>query len=320
MSIAQYQRIRLKSISVDSENDAFELNGVKYKRTDTANSDYWNLVEDGALETIVTIYSVGKEVISIFLQNAVIITPDDALTVRNRLRAEGWSVAYHTTTAENSQFLLFDNQVAKASDEVGGAFTIGAHVIVPHTNSAPIEFHTAIKRLANSSIFIMQDRESIIKTDPASPVLSHLYNSIRSIIGHIQSTLTEWYKIRWNQLQTTLSSLDECLKVIEYTDGLAGDLINIDKILTAHNQVSLADTWQMFRRQANTPHNRLDLINMVAEYATHHIPIDTKIDMMYKAGDMFRLIGDLESRPVWVAWDNIDLTNKQYLMGQTRKD
>lgn len=174
---------------------------------------------------------------------------------------------------------------------------LGASVGVPHDGQ--LTLRVAIISPDKNTIIVLPDKSSSIKINSDGISI----NAIDSVLDNFSRTLSRWVSDRWLQLNTISASLEECIKIVLKTNGLARKYLNIDKILTAHGIATPADVWPMFRRQANTPYNRLDLVNILAEYAAFHAPDDIKFELMCDAGTIFMERGDLESRPAWIYWD-----------------
>lgn len=232
-------------------------------------------------------------------------TSVDGLTLHNRYKGEGRDVPFVSVDYDRTQLMLFGEAFATNC----GDLKLGVFANVPHTGTKPAIMYAAIQKVSNGSFIILPDKDSTVKTEinTADP-LDWIYTSIKSSVEHINVTLTEWLTKRWSQLHLATASLEECLDVAKRVGPRVLSAIDLDSILTAHKMASPSDKWPMYRKQANTPYSRLDLISILAEYATF-VSVDMKFKIMADAGSMIVQYGDLELRPTWINWNKIDYSN-----------
>ena len=268
--------------------------------TDT-KSDSIKTVLDNPDRRLVA-YIVGNKLISVFNCNEGRFTPDDGLALGSRLRDEQWHVPYHTTDVERTQIMVF-------TDVFGDDLRLGILADVPHTGTKPAIFYAVIERISNKAFIVLPDKDSTQKTEVINTTnpLDWIYNSIKASTENVRSTLQTWVTNRWQQMRESTASLEECLKIAEKIGYKILGVIDLDKILTAHRMASSSDRWPMYRKQANTPYSRLDLMLMLAEHATT-TDVSTRFKLMAEAGSMMTQYGDLELRPRWINWDRVDFS------------
>ncbi|MEM3116804.1 MAG: hypothetical protein QW136_00155 [Nitrososphaerales archaeon] len=322
--MARYININIKDAGIiDGHLNVFVPSDGEWKRYTMSDGFSNSLnsalnVDDGlnaigVLDKEMILYVVGDKAVGIFPCNVSIFRPDDALAMRNRFMAEGWYVHEHRTSSERTNSILFNRET---HDSAMGPIRIGIFINIPHDAVEPATFYTAIERTLNHSYFIFDDKNSILKADfyIISDYLGWVYESAKAAVQNISNTIKKWLIDRLSQLRETPASLEECIKICEKTNKMACGVIDIESILIKHGLAAPSDAWSMFRRQANTPYNRLELAIILSEYATHMASKDNRFDLMADAGRMILDRGDLESRPVWVAWDMIDRTGDEYLL------
>lgn len=255
-------------------------------------------------------YVAGTKLVAFFACDDSRFTPDDGLTLHNRLKAEHRHAPFLSVTAERTQMMLFGDVISTNH----GDLRVGVFADVPHTGK-PVIIYAAIERVLNGSFIILPDKDSTVKTDIINTTdpLDWVYTSLKSSVEHTNTTLVEWIKQRWAQLYDSTASLEECLDVAKKIGNKILSAVDLNELLTAHKLASPTDRWPMYRKQANTPYSRLDLVCMLAEYATT-IQADLKFKIMAEAGSMVVQYGDLELRPAWLNWDRIDYSNSSKIL------
>lgn len=193
----------------------------------------------------------------------------------------------------------------------GSDYHLGLMVSVPHT-TRNVTIHHAIKRTISDGVAILMHKDATYKleNDRSPDELARSVNNIaRQTLGAFKVYAIE----RLIQIKHVAASLEESLSVAAITKGAAYGPLNIDEALTLHGLVSAGDKWPMYRKQANTSNSKLDLMNIMSEYAQNQDPSDA-IKLMAIAGDIFVNQGDLESRPAWAYFETVDRSNIPYLM------
>jgi hypothetical protein len=221
---------------------------------------------------------------------------------------EDFSIVYSNDTGDKIQLIAFAQEsidTTVPSEKI----RVGVLITVPH-NEEMVTFNVAMQRIRNNSLVVFTDKNSVLKSKARKQDNSWLREPLKAVSMQIDMVFKPWLIKRLQQLKDSTASLEECLDVISKTNGLARSVIDIDSILNAHRIAAPADVWTMFRRQANTPYNRFDLINILSEYATNCVVGTQKIKLMAEAGSMIATYGDLELRPVWVHWDKQDLSDR----------
>lgn len=283
------------------------LNGVEYPWYDGSQAMYLSLArvlglkflrieEAFTVDKRVVVYIAGDRIISFFKCDDGRFSPDDGLTLANRLTHEKWHIPYCQVTAEGTKLALMTEPFHN------GELRIGVLADVPHIAGKPCVFYATVEY--KNSLLVLPDKDSTLKTEVnnnANP-LDWIYNSIRSSAEHVKLTLQDWVIQRWAQLEDSTASLDECLKVVDKVGSSALTEIDLDRILTAHKMASTSDRWPMFRKQANTPYTRLKLMKLMADHAKT-LTDDTKFKLMAEAGSMLVQYGDLELRPSWASYE-----------------
>jgi hypothetical protein len=305
---ANYLEVNLKDLRFDhSGYGKIVINGTAYSWGDGLQATHLSLgrvagvkllrLEDAfKIDKWVVVYTVGDRLISFFECKDGRFTPDDGLTLINRLKDETWYVPYTNVVAENTKLALMTAPFHE--DQL----RLGVLADVPHIAGKPCVFYATVE-CADGSLIVLPDKDSTLKTEVAHSAnpLDWVYNSIKSSAEHVKTTLQDWVDKRWVQLSDSTASLDECLKVVEKVGSKALDRIDLDKILTAHKMASPSDRWPMYRKQANTPYSRLELLSILADHAKS-LSDDTKFKIMAEAGSMLVQYGDLELRPSWVSY------------------
>ena len=305
MAGATYQELSLRDLVYDGANIIIDRRSyligqslvAAIGRITNTKSDNIKTVLDNPDRRIIA-YIVGNKLVSIFNCHEGRFTPDDGLALANRLRAEQWRVPYNTTDIERTQMMVF-------TEEFGDSIRLGVLADVPHTGIKPAIFYSVIER--NKAFIVLPDKDSTQKTEvinTANP-LDWIYNSVKASTENVKSTLKDWVTNRWKQMRESTASLEECLKVAEKVGYKVLDNIDLDKVLTAHKMASPSDKWPMYRKQANTPYSRLNLMLILAEHAVT-TDVETRFKLMAEAGSMMVQYGDLELRPRWVTWDQTE--------------
>lgn len=193
----------------------------------------------------------------------------------------------------------------------GSDYDLGLSITVPH-NSRNIVIHHAIKRNISNGIAILMHKDATFRMEndkTPEELVRSVNNVARQTFGAFKAFAIE----RLIQCKHVAASLEECLSVAAMTKGEAYGPLNIDGVLTAHELVSPGDKWAMYRKQANTPNSKLDLMNIMSEYAQTQEPNES-FKLMAIAGDIFVNQGDLEARPAWQYFETIDRSTVPYLM------
>jgi len=304
---ANYLEVNLKNISCNAYGKIC-INGVYYRWADGSQATHQSLIriagtkllrlEDAfRLDKWVVVYTVGDRVLSFFESKDNRFSPDDGLTLINRVKDEGWYVPYHSVTAENTKLALMTELFH--SDQL----RLGVLADVPHIAGKPCVFYAMVEHV-DGLLLVLPDKDSTLKTEVtnAAVPLDWIYNSVKSSAEHVKTTLQDWVSQRWTQLNSSTASLDECIKVVEKVGSAALAKIDLNKVLTAHKMASPSDRWPMYRKQANTPYSRLELLGILAHHAKA-LSDDTKFKVMAEAGSMLVQYGDLELRPSWVSYE-----------------
>lgn len=306
---ANYLEVNLKDLRLDNSGyGKIVINGVGYSWGDGLQATHLSLGRVAGIKFLriqdvflidkrVIVYTVGDRLISFFECKDGRFTPDDGLALINRLKDEAWYISYSKVAAENTKLALM---TAPFHEE---QLRLGVLADVPHIAGKPCVFYATVE-CPDGSLIVLPDKDSTLKTEvvnSANP-LDWIYNSIKSSAEHVKLTLQEWVAQRWVQLANSTASLDECLKVVEKVGNKALEKIDLDKILTAHKMASPSDRWPMYRKQANTPYSRLELLMILADHAKS-LTDDTKFKIMAEAGSMLVQYGDLELRPQWASYE-----------------
>lgn len=193
----------------------------------------------------------------------------------------------------------------------GSDYDLGLMVSVPHS-TRNVTIHHAIRRGISDSVAILMHKDATYKMEnDRSP--DELARSINNIARQTLGAFKVYAIERLIQIKHVAVSLEECLSVAAITKGEAYGPLNIDEALTVHGMVSAGDKWPMYRKQANTSNSKLDLMNIMSEYAQNQ-ESNEAIKLMTIAGDIFVNQGDLESRPAWQFFETIDRSTIPYLM------
>lgn len=304
---ANYLEVNLKDLRCNPYGK-ISIDGFYYRWGDGIQATHQSLtriagtkllrLEDAfRLDQKAVVYTVDDRIISFFKPEDNRFSPDDGLALINRIKSEGWRVPYSNVTAENTKLALmtelFHNEQLR----------LGVLADVPHIAGKPCVFYAMVEH-TDGLLLVLPDKDSTLKTEVtnAANPLDWIYNSVKSSAEHVKITLQEWVSQRWTQLNNSTASLDECLKVVEKVGSSALDKIDLNKILTAHKMASPSDRWPMYRKQANTPYSRLELLGILAHHAKL-LTDETKFKIMAEAGSMLVQYGDLELRPSWVSYD-----------------
>lgn len=194
----------------------------------------------------------------------------------------------------------------------GSSYQLGLMVVVPHVPDRGIVVHHAIRRILSNGIATLMHKDATFKI-PNSGTMS-VNRTIDSLARQTFGAFKVFAIERLMQIKHVAASLEECLSVAAITKGAAYEPLKIDEALTAHGMVSPADKWPMYRKQANTPNSKLDLMNIISEYAQDQLDSSDALKLMAIAGDIFVTQGDLESRPAWQYYEIIDRSNIPYFM------
>jgi hypothetical protein len=263
----------------------------------------------------VILYTVGNRALALFDPKDPIFTPNDSLALKNRLLSEKWLVPHCKVTAKETHMLVFGTEMYSAFSGDGGILRLGVMLTIPHTATAPILLQTAVQRVLSSTVLVLKDRDSTIKTSvpEGSEPLNWIYRATKGAVNHFAGSMAEWVLSRWKTVRGITASLEECLKVLDKTKDKAKGMLNPDDLLTKHGLLRVSDKWSMYRRQANTPFTRLDLVNVMAEYALHS---EDPWKAMADAGVLLVERGDLESRPAWLEWNCVDRSNEKNFLSK----
>lgn len=314
---ALYEEITLSELVIKDGRVTF--NGKSYVQSKNFGESLSYIVNTppniDALDKRVVFYHAVDKAVAVFPLGVSLFKPDDALTLRNRLRAEGWHLPEQHTEADKTWAMVFNPETVET---VIGPIRVGMFLDIPHDAVRPAMFYSVVERVSNRSYFVLPDKGSTLKTDfsMVEDPLDWMYESVKSSVKHVGETLTAWLVKRLKQLHGVTASLEECLKVCEKTNGMVERVLDMDTVMTKHGLAAPSDKWTMFRRQANTPYNRLTLALLMSEYATYGADMGSKFSLMAEAGSMILDRGDLESRPVWVSWDKTvarDILGNEYL-------
>ena len=224
-----------------------------------------------------------------------------------------WRFVVEAESTDDSRVVIFKHRPAENQKLIGPGsdYDLGLMVIVPHS-TRPITIHHAIKRNISNGVAIIMHKDTTYKIEN-SKTPAELSRSINSVARQTLGALKMFAMERLIQIKYVAASLEECLSVAAMTGGAAYGPLNIDEALTVHGLVSPGDKWPMYRKQANTPNSKLDLMNIMSEYAQDQEPNEA-IKLMAIAGDIFVESGDLEARPAWQNFETIDRSSIPYLM------
>jgi hypothetical protein len=300
---ATYLEVNLKDLRYDGYGK-IRLNGTDFRWDNVSQATHLSLDRVAGVKLLrfydaftidkrVIVYIVGDRLISFFECKDGRFTPDDGLALINRLKDEARYIPYHNISAENTKLALM------AEPFHNGQLRLGVLANVPHIAGKPCVLYATVEHV--DTLVVLPDKDSTLKTEVGTNPLDWIYNSIKSSADHVKTTLQNWVSQRWIQLGESTASLDECLKVVEKIGSEALNKIDLDKILTAHKMASPSDRWPMYRKQANTPYSRLELLFILANHAKL-LSDDTKFKIMAEAGSMLVQYGDLELRPSWASY------------------
>lgn len=224
-----------------------------------------------------------------------------------------WQLINVVESADDTKVVIFKKNPPEIYKLIGpgSEYSLGLAVSVPHSTKSVV-IHHAIKRDISNGVAILMHKDATFRmeNDRTPDEFARSINNIaRQTLGAFKAFAME----RLIQCKYVAASLEECLSVAAMTKGAAYGPLSIDEALTAHELVSPGDKWQMYRRQANTPNTKLDLMNIMSEYAQNQDPSEAT-KLMAIAGDIFVNQGDLEARPAWQFFETIDRSSIPYLM------
>lgn len=226
---------------------------------------------------------------------------------------DDWRFVVEVESAEELKAVIFRHKPPEQQKLVGPGsdYELGLMVSVPHS-TRNVTIHHAIKRNISDGVAILMNKDSTYKLENnRSP--EELARSVNNIARQTLGGFKVFAMERLIQIKYVMASLEECLSIAAMTKGEAYGPLNIDEALTIHGLISPGDKWPMYRRQANTSNTKLDLMNIMSEYAQAQEPNEA-IKLMAIAGDFFVNQGDLEARPAWKLFEIIDRSSIPYLM------
>lgn len=235
------------------------------------------------------------------------IIADPVLEIQLALARMGWDSPYRA----GAQFVAFGTSLVKASDDIRRTYRLGMHIVIPLYTIGAILVSASVERCGGTgSILIFDHKEAKHKVnyDNRSPDL--IAKSIIDLSNQVLPTFGEQLAKRINQAEIIIASLEECLVVNGKTDSWHYKGLRIDDILNAHRLVSPADRWAMYRRQANTPNTKMNLVDALSEWATTIEDPSKRFELSTAAGSMLVDRGDLEARPAWHHWEHTTTGNK----------
>ena len=227
--------------------------------------------------------------------------------------ASEWRFVVEIDSAEEYKAVIFKHRPPENQKLVGPGsdYELGLMINVPHS-TRNVVIHHAIKRNLSDGVAILMHKDATYKIENGSSS-EDFARSINSVARQTLGAFKAYAIERLLQIKYVAASLEECLSIAAMTHGAAYGPLNIDEALTAHGLISAGDKWAMFRKQANTSNTKLDLMNIMSEYAQNQDPNDSfKLSMI--AGDIFINQGDLEARPAWQCFETIDRSSIPYLM------
>lgn len=233
-----------------------------------------------------------------------------------RSLASDWRLVVGVGDTEDARMVIFRR--ASSKDDLvqgpGSTYEVGLMLNVPHGDRT-ITVHHAIKRHLSEGVSILMHKNSTFKLEnQRDPDL--FKRSINNVARQTFNGLKAYVIERLMQIHHVTASLEECLSVVAITKGAAYDALRVDDTLTAHGMVAPSDRWPMYRRQANSPNSKLDLMNVMSEYSRHTKTSGEALKIMALAGDIMVIQGDLESRPAWKNFPTQDRSDVQYFMKQ----
>lgn len=221
--------------------------------------------------------------------------PDPIPDICESLVDAGWNCPARA----GAGFLTFGPMVCGITQ--GRSYRLGFLVEIPiaYPNTW-ISIKAAVERLGEVPATIIFDHK---EAKHRAEYNSHPAKTIISLGNRILGTFDEQFSARIRQASAIPASLEECLVTNTKCQNWHYKGLRIDDVLTAHRLASPADRWAMYRRQANTPNTKLDLVDALSEYATMVQDASTRFDLSTDAGDMLIDRGDLEARPGWHYWE-----------------
>lgn len=224
-----------------------------------------------------------------------------------------WRIATEAESADETKAVIFRHKPSENQKLIGPGsdYDLGLMLSVPHS-TRNVVIHHAIRRNISNGVAVLMHKDSTFRmeNDKTPEEFARSVNNIaRQTLGGLKAFALE----RLIQIKYVAASLEECLSVAAMTKGGAYGPLNIDEALTVHGLVSPGDKWPMYRKQANTANSKLDLMNIMSEYAQEQEPVEA-VKLMAIAGDIFVNSGDLEARPGWQYFEPIDRSNVPYLM------
>jgi len=231
----------------------------------------------------VVIYTVSNIAIAIIDATKSIITPNDILNIKNQLS----NVYYYKALAGHSDLAILEPQEIQILDNT---CKIGVWATISHIGSQMVSLYPIVSFDECAMILSDKNFNNKIRIDNSLNIL----NQIKSASKYIHTSIKDWVVQRYNQTKQVSASLEECVIASKFTDHKIS--LNLDEILVAHGIASYADAWAMYRKQANTPYSRYDLMKMIYNTDIEQFKKLTEI------GRLFTNFGDLEFRPAWLSW------------------
>lgn len=225
------------------------------------------------------------------------IIRDPIPDLQNAITALGWRSPYRVGVG----MMAFSPIIVVGPRELPRRYRLGFFIDIPVYETGPVIVKIAACDEFGEMIFDYKEAKHRVGFSETAPALAKLISNMGE---QILPAFGDQMISRICQADTIKASLEECLSVNTCTDNRYYKDLRIDDALTAHKLVSPADKWTMYRRQANTPKTKLNLVDILASYSTAMTQDLTKrVELSTRAGDELIDRGDLEARPAWHHWE-----------------